>query len=263
LKLRNSPQHSLSLRLWEAEKLKEKPSLAKVVLGHTRGYLILSTLMALVQMVWTIVTPLILPLFIAYLAPTSTEEDYWGYVYASCIVGSSIIASFLANHVILLLNKSALQIMGGLQLLIYDKVLKVRRALVRGKEGGREGGRERGREGEREGGREGGSEERGRREKMRSEEGRSISTNSSCQKTPLLIFCSASASWRKQRENSQSHDLRYGAHRKFPSDVYFCALDSYTIGTRALFVVPANRTFMFCTRVLVNYNYAHCRFVRS
>ncbi len=126
------------LRLWEAEKLKEKPSLARVVLGHTRGYLILATLMSLIQMVWTIVTPLVLPLFIAYLDPRSTEEDYWGFVYASCIVGSSVIASFLTNHLILLLNKSALQIMGGLQLLIYDKVLKVGRGR---EEEGRDGGR--------------------------------------------------------------------------------------------------------------------------
>lgn len=72
------------------------------------------------------VVPLILPYFIAYLHQESKEEDWWGWVYVACIVGGSILNSIFTNHMMLLLNKSALRIMSGLQLLIYEKVLKVR-----------------------------------------------------------------------------------------------------------------------------------------
>lgn len=43
--------------------------------------------MNLLQMGWQIVTPLILPYFIAYLNEGSTEEDWWGWVYVACVVG--------------------------------------------------------------------------------------------------------------------------------------------------------------------------------
>eukprot|EP01127_Copromyxa_protea_P009587 TRINITY_DN2277_c0_g1_i1.p1 TRINITY_DN2277_c0_g1~~TRINITY_DN2277_c0_g1_i1.p1 ORF type:complete len:1277 (+),score=324.69 TRINITY_DN2277_c0_g1_i1:241-3831(+) len=105
--------------------MKPSPSLTSVVIGHNKGLIIISIFLNLLQLFWQMVVPLLLPFFISYLAKDSTEENWWGWIYISVVVGSSIINSVMQNHMMLMLNQSALRIMSGLQLLIYDKVLKI------------------------------------------------------------------------------------------------------------------------------------------